>query len=101
MHVTEPQLSHVLPNSRPVAGIFSPALNRAMARYKIDSPVRVAAFLAQPVHSGVGGRMRAAAGEDRQHCLQQAHGKHSPRRRLAVPWAWPDPAHRPGAARRH
>ncbi|UVM53476.1 glycoside hydrolase family 19 protein [Pseudomonas sp. B21-012] len=48
--LTEQQLLQILPNARPVAGIFLPALNRAMARYKIDSPVRVAAFLAQVGH---------------------------------------------------
>ena len=48
--LTEQQLLQILPNARPVAGIFLPALNRAMARYKIDSPVRVAVFLAQVGH---------------------------------------------------
>ncbi|MFJ2549484.1 glycoside hydrolase family 19 protein [Pseudomonas sp. NPDC087612] len=48
--LTEQQLLQILPNARPVAGIFLPALNRAMARHKIDSPVRVAAFLAQVGH---------------------------------------------------
>ncbi|UVL26843.1 glycoside hydrolase family 19 protein [Pseudomonas donghuensis] len=48
--LTEQQLLQILPNARPVAGIFLPALNRAMARYKIDSRVRVAAFLAQVGH---------------------------------------------------
>ncbi|UVL53929.1 glycoside hydrolase family 19 protein [Pseudomonas sp. B21-035] len=48
--LTEQQLLQILPNARPVAGIFLPALNRAMARYKVDSPVRVAAFLAQTGH---------------------------------------------------
>ncbi|UVL59813.1 glycoside hydrolase family 19 protein [Pseudomonas sp. B21-032] len=48
--LTEQQLLQILPNARPVAGIFLPALNRAMARYKIDSQVRVAAFLAQVGH---------------------------------------------------
>ncbi|MNJ19109.1 Chitinase class I [compost metagenome] len=48
--LTEQQLLQILPNARPVAGIFLPALNRAMARYKIDSRVRQAAFLAQIGH---------------------------------------------------
>ncbi|WP_327440288.1 glycoside hydrolase family 19 protein [Pseudomonas donghuensis] len=48
--LTVQQLLQILPNARSVAGIFLPALNRAMARYKIDSPVRVAAFLAQVGH---------------------------------------------------
>lgn len=48
--LTEQQLLRILPNARPVAGVFVPALNRAMNRYKIDSPVRRAAFLAQVGH---------------------------------------------------
>ena len=50
MQLTEAQLLRILPNARPVAGVFVPALNRAMARFKIDSPVRAAAFLAQIGH---------------------------------------------------
>lgn len=50
MPLTQQQLLQILPNARPVAGIFLPALNRAMARYKIDSRVRQAAFLAQVGH---------------------------------------------------
>lgn len=50
MLLVEHQLLQILPNARPVAGIFVPALNRAMARWKIDSPVRQAAFLAQVGH---------------------------------------------------
>lgn len=48
--LTEQQLLRILPNARPVAGVFVPALNRAMNRFKIDSPVRRAAFLAQIGH---------------------------------------------------
>lgn len=48
--LTEQQLLLILPNARPVAGVFVPALNRAMTRYRIDSPVRRAAFLAQVGH---------------------------------------------------
>jgi len=50
MSVTEQQLLQILPKARPVAGIFLPALNRAMARWKIDSRIRQAAFLAQIGH---------------------------------------------------
>jgi putative chitinase len=50
MPITEQQLLQILPNARPVAGIFLPAINRAVARYKIDSRVRQAAFLAQVGH---------------------------------------------------
>ena len=50
MPITEQQLLQILPNAHPVAGIFLPALNRAMARYKIDSRERQAAFLAQVGH---------------------------------------------------
>ena len=50
MPITEQQLLQILPNARPVAGVFVPALNRAMARWKIDSRVRQAAFIAQVGH---------------------------------------------------
>jgi putative chitinase len=50
MPINEQQLLQTLPKARPVVGIFLSALNRAMARYKIDSRVRQAAFLAQVGH---------------------------------------------------
>lgn len=50
MPITEQQLLQVLPKARPVAGVFLPALNRAAARWKIDSRMRMAAFLAQIGH---------------------------------------------------
>lgn len=50
MPITEAQLLRILPNARPVAGVFVPALNQAMTRYRIDSPVRAAAFIAQVGH---------------------------------------------------
>ena len=50
MPITEQQLLQVLPKARPVAGVFLPALNRAAARWKINSRLRLAAFLAQIGH---------------------------------------------------
>ena len=50
MPITEQHLLHILPKARTVAGIFLPALNRAMARWQIDSRMRQAAFLAQIGH---------------------------------------------------
>ncbi|MDD2098936.1 glycoside hydrolase family 19 protein [Pseudomonas putida] len=50
MPLTQLQLLQILPNARPVAGIFLPALNRSMFRYKINSRVRQAAFIAQIGH---------------------------------------------------
>ena len=50
MTIFEQQLLQILPKARPVAGIFLPALNRAMARWNIDSRIRQAAFLAQVGH---------------------------------------------------
>ncbi len=50
MQLTQQQLVLILPNARQVAGVFVSALNQAMARFGIDSPVRVAAFLAQVGH---------------------------------------------------
>lgn len=50
MPITEQHLLQVLPKARTVAGAFLPALNRAMLRWKIDSRLRAAAFLAQIGH---------------------------------------------------
>lgn len=50
MPITQQQLLQILPKARPVAGLFVPALNRAALRWKIDSRVRMAAFLAQIGH---------------------------------------------------
>ncbi|QIE86806.1 glycoside hydrolase family 19 protein [Pseudomonas nitroreducens] len=50
MPITEAQLLRIYPNASQRAGVFVPALNRAMQRYRIDSPVRQAAFLAQVGH---------------------------------------------------
>jgi len=50
MPLTESQLLAILPNARPVAGVFVPALNRAIARYGINTPARLAAFIAQVGH---------------------------------------------------
>lgn len=57
MPITEAQLLRILPNARPVAGIFVPALNRAMARFDISTPARQAAFLAQVGHES--GQLRS------------------------------------------
>jgi putative chitinase len=50
MQITSQQLLQILPNARPVAGVFLPALNLALARYQINTSKRVAAFLAQVGH---------------------------------------------------
>ncbi len=50
MPITEQQLLQILPQARDLAGFFVPALNTAMARFKINSPVRMAAFIAQVGH---------------------------------------------------
>jgi putative chitinase len=49
--LTEKQFSTLFPKANPM--IRAP-LNRVMARYKIDSPVRAAAFLAQIGHESAG-----------------------------------------------
>ena len=49
--LTEQQFRTLFPRA-PIAALEH--LNRAMARYKIDSPVRVAAFLAQVGHESAG-----------------------------------------------
>lgn len=48
--ITQQQLLTILPNCRPVVGAFLPALNRAMHRFDISTPIRQAAFLAQIGH---------------------------------------------------
>jgi len=50
MTITAQQLLQILPQARQVAGFFVPALNAAMARFKINSPVRMSAFIAQVGH---------------------------------------------------
>lgn len=50
MPITNQQLLQILPNTGPVAGVFLSALNDAMVHFKIDSRLRVAAFLAQVGH---------------------------------------------------
>lgn len=57
MPITEQQLLRILPNARPVAGIFVTALNRAMSRFDISTPARQAAFLAQVGHES--GQLRS------------------------------------------
>lgn len=48
--ITEAQLLRIYPNASQRAGVFVPALNRAMQHYQINTPVRQAAFLAQVGH---------------------------------------------------
>lgn len=50
MPITQQQLLQILPNARPVAGVFVPALNVAMNRYGIIGTARAAAFIAQVGH---------------------------------------------------
>lgn len=50
MQITENNLIDIMPNARSQAGVFVSALNSAIARRHIDSPKRIAAFLAQIGH---------------------------------------------------
>lgn len=50
MRLDERQLLLILPNARPVAGVFLPALNAALRDWQITTPERMAAFLAQVGH---------------------------------------------------
>ncbi|UQS91730.1 glycoside hydrolase family 19 protein [Pseudomonas chlororaphis subsp. piscium] len=50
MPITEQQLLQILPNARRQAGVFVPALNAAMGHRQINTPKRMAAFLAQIGH---------------------------------------------------
>ena len=46
MPITEQQLQRIMPNACRQAGVFVSALNAAMTNRKIDTPQRLAAFLA-------------------------------------------------------
>ncbi|MGC4008053.1 MAG: glycoside hydrolase family 19 protein [Pseudomonas sp.] len=50
MLIDERQLLLILPNARPVAGVFLPVLEAAMGDFGIDTPPRIAAFVAQVGH---------------------------------------------------
>ncbi len=50
MPITQAQILRILPNARPVAGVFVPVLNTAMGRYQIMNRLRIAAFVAQVGH---------------------------------------------------
>jgi len=50
MNLNETELFRIYPNARSTAGVFVPALNAAMAHWSIDTPRRMAAFLAQIGH---------------------------------------------------
>lgn len=50
MTVTQQQLQIVMPNARSQAGVFISVLNTAMAHRNINTPKRIAAFLAQVGH---------------------------------------------------
>lgn len=50
MPVTQQQLLQILPNAGKQAGVFASALNLAMGRYQINTPLRMAAFIAQVGH---------------------------------------------------
>lgn len=50
MPLTVSQLQHILPNARHQAGVFISVLNGAMDRRDINTPKRIAAFLAQVGH---------------------------------------------------
>ncbi|MCG8910745.1 glycoside hydrolase family 19 protein [Pseudomonas sp. DP-17] len=50
MLIDEHQLLLILPDARAVAGVFLPALDAAMGDFGIDTPLRMAAFIAQVGH---------------------------------------------------
>ncbi|MFQ6350943.1 glycoside hydrolase family 19 protein [Pseudomonas sp. R11F] len=50
MPMTQQQLLQILPNAGRKAGVFVPVLNLAMDAYGIDTPQRMAAFIAQVGH---------------------------------------------------
>lgn len=50
MPLTADQLVAIMPEARPRAGLFVEPLNAAMTEFQIDTPRRIAAFLAQIGH---------------------------------------------------
>lgn len=50
MPLTQHLLETIMPNARSQAGVFISALNTAMLRYSINTPKRIAVFLAQVGH---------------------------------------------------
>jgi len=50
MPITQQQLLQILPNAGKQAGVFASALSLAMEKHQINTPKRVAAFLAQVGH---------------------------------------------------
>lgn len=50
MHITLEQLLAIMPAAKARGAFFLPHLNRTMSEFGIDSPARVAAFLAQVGH---------------------------------------------------
>jgi len=50
MNLTESELFRIYPNARTSAGVFVAPLNAAMVHWSIDTPRRMAAFLAQIGH---------------------------------------------------
>ncbi|WP_176511562.1 glycoside hydrolase family 19 protein [Pseudomonas faucium] len=63
--LTQAQLLQILPNARPVAGVFLTALNVTLPRWEIDNPKRVAAFIAQVGHESGQFRYVRELGSDR------------------------------------
>ncbi|MGY2200009.1 glycoside hydrolase family 19 protein [Pseudomonas gingeri] len=64
MPITEQQLLQIMPNAGPKAGVFVPALNTAMSRHSINTPKRIAAFLAQIGHESAQLRYVRELGSD-------------------------------------
>jgi putative chitinase len=50
MPITQMQFLQIIPAAGSLTGVFVPALNAAMARFHINTPARVSAFLAQTGH---------------------------------------------------
>ena len=50
MNITNDQLIHIMPNAKSRAVIYLPYINKYMEEFKINTPLRVAHYLAQIAH---------------------------------------------------
>ena len=77
MPLTVLQLQQILPDARSQAGVFISALNTAMIHRNINTPKRIAAFLAQVGHES--GQLQYVRELGSDSILEQIRHRHSGR----------------------